>query len=437
MLRLNGKPIWNIVDLKKDFSVTEIYGQRKEFFVFARVHCSVLSTRLVDNDSESYEASFLTKDFWCKILSFDEDITPDDSWLDYFVQKRIFEELGEKHSKSEEKSIREDIETELRDAFIREKLDYIIKNGNVKDTDVKAVIYLAICEIAEVDVREQIFEVAVAEDTEIHQKNNIQDIVFDEEKNILTVNASKTRYHLKVFEGKVLPENLKIRTVRIEAVASVNKYYNAVLEFCNKKGEIISSVTVRPGEYRYMNVVGDEVVGFLPSVSIENGCCVYRNGYGSRNVKIATNGSQPRTISKYEYECFVSAGKNAGALFIRNGKIVTDYCDFPLDYRTKLVFDMIVASLNVAEIACIGNTVKVLSNSGKVYSILSSDGDSCGWINVSLKSPEAENVVTLRENIRIGNEPKTEEDVLETAVSYDGAESASLLRSGECRINYR
>lgn len=437
MLRLNSKPIWNIVDFKKEFSPTEIYRQKKEFLVFTKVHCLVLSTRLDDNNGESYEAGFLNKEFWYKILSFDEDISSDVPWIEFFVQRRISEELGETYSKSEEKSVREDIENELEDAFIREKLDYIIQDCKVKNTDIKALVYLAICEIAEVDARGQTFTCDTAENIAVQSENEIQDVVFDAANNNLVLDASKIHYRFKTFEEDVLPANEKIRTIRLEALASVNKYDNAVLELCNKNGEIIGSVTVRPGEYRYMNIIGDEVICFLPSVSIENGCCVYRNSYGSRNIKIATDGSQPRTVSKYECEGFVSVGKNSGALFICNGKIVNDYCDVPLDYRTKLIFDMIATSLNIVEIACVNGIVKVLSDNGKVYGILSCEENSGNWLNFSVKSPETENVVTLRDSIRIGREQKNEEDVLEVAFSCDGAEKASLLRSGECRINYR
>lgn len=434
MLRLNGKPIWNIVDLKNEFSPTEIYRQKKDFLLFAKVHCMVLSTRLTDNRGDGYEACFLTKDFWYKILSFDESITSEIPWLDFFVEKRIVEELGESYSKSEEKSVREDIENEIKDAFIREKIDCIIKDSN--EDMLKALVLLAICEIAEIDAREQSFAAAVADNTSVQLENEVREIVFDDDKT-LTLEASKTHYLLRVFEGNVLPTDAKIRTIKLEAVASVNKYDNAVLDFCNKNGEIISSVSVRPGEYRYINVVLNEVIGFLPSVSMENGCCVYRNGYNSRNIKIATKGSQPRTISKYEYEGLVSAGKNAGAIFIRNGKIVTDYCDISLDYRTKIIFDMIAASLDIVEIAYVSDTVKVLADNGRVYSILLCNGDVCSWGNVSVKSPEAENVVSLRKEIRIGREKKNAENILESTVSCDETETAALLRSGECEINYK
>lgn len=442
MLRLNSKPIWNIVDLKREFSPAEIYGRKKDFLLFAKVHCMVFPTRLSERGDDSYEACYLTKSFWYGILAFNYDgsISPEGSWLDYFLEERIKEELGESYGKSDEADAREEAGYEVRDACLKEKLDYICANAKIGDSEeekLKALVLLAICEITEIDARNQKFDDCVPEEKGAQPIKEFKDIELNEESHILNLEASKTHYRFGVFENDSLPSGMHIRTLRIEAEASKNKYDNVILDFCNKNGEIIRSVILRPGEYRYLNVAGGEVIGFLPSVSIENGCCVYRNGYGSGSIKIATSDNKPRTISKTEYECFASAGKNAGVLFASGGKIVTDYCEVPLDYRTKLVFDMVIAGLNVVEIAYVSGDVKVLSDSGKVYSILYSDGDLCGWHNISLKLPDEENVVSLSNEMRIGKEPVTAEDVLETAVSFNGTETAALLRSGECRINYR
>lgn len=446
MLRLNNVPIWNLIDLKNEFSPIELFRQRDEFLRFAKVHCMVLSTRLTDSSQESYEAYYLTKEFWFNVLSGKWNIATqdDNSALWCFLNYRAQEELGDS-SDEEESKIKADIEKEVSDAQLDDKLRYIencISSNQSEANSLLSASLLAICEIAEVDARECRFSSLHQEEAESdNQQTNIELISGDENNTnkviAVSLKASKKPYKFRAYDETNLTPGSVINTVCIEATPGVNKYDNVVMEFYNRHDILIATITIRPGEHRFATVTQGKLIGFLPAVSIENGCCVYRTGYNSQSTKIRIEDEQPRTISKFEPTSFVSLGKNGGAILIRDGKIVTDYCKVGMDHRTRLVLEMLLAGLNVAEIAHFGESVKVLTAEGKVYSILSRNGDNYVWQNVSLKAPEAENCVALSEEIRVEKSKTKNGDTLETVVSLDNSETAELMRSGECKINFR
>lgn len=75
-LRINGKIVINLFDLQSSLSgnpscIWEIYEQKEAFICFAKINSVRLAMKY--NDDTLQSTRYLTKDFWCHILAFNED----------------------------------------------------------------------------------------------------------------------------------------------------------------------------------------------------------------------------------------------------------------------------------------------------------------------------------------------------------------------------
>ncbi|MBR6777617.1 MAG: hypothetical protein IKM27_07710 [Clostridia bacterium] len=441
MLRLNGVALWNLTDLKREFSPVELYEKRSEFLLFARVHCMVLSSRLIDSDNDTYEAYYLTKAFWYGVLNDCDKYCSDNSESELW--RHLEKSIGDKYSDAEAvEGIKTEIEKELSDAEIHEKLAYVeeqLKALELKETS--AVCVLAICEISEIDARSCDYKSTAknADDAPCVQEGiSCLDSDMLDGAEILSVSfkASKQAFRYRKYDSASLSSGSRISTVCIEALQGVNKYDNVMLELYNGDDKLESTVTLRPGEHRYVTVADGRIIDFLPAVNIEDGLCVYRKGYGSKNTVISAKNKQDRTVAKHEPSAFVSLGQNNGALFVCGGKLITEYCTVETDYRTRLMLEMILSELKVIEMINSGQNVKVLTEEGKVYSILARNGDRYSWSRISLKAPEKDGCISLLGEKHKCLDPTSNGDAIEKAISSDNRQSALLMRNGECRISF-
>ena len=150
LIRLNGKAILNLSDMQRSFDAMALCEQADTFLSFAKTHCLYLPAVC-----EGRTAAYVTKNFWYGVL---EAMTGGAYCADAdecFVTWAY--ELAQKH---DEPGIRKaellaDIYGEMAGMMLPEKLDAILDTADMDDE--KALMMLAVCELCEMDAREQTF----------------------------------------------------------------------------------------------------------------------------------------------------------------------------------------------------------------------------------------------------------------------------------------
>lgn len=150
LIRLNGKAILNLSDMQRSFDAPALCDQADAFLSFAKIHCLSLPAMC-----EGRTAAYVTKNFWFGVLEAMVNGTCAADADECFVTWAA--ELARKHA---EPGIRKaellaDVYGEMADMMLPEKLDAILDNNGMDD--LKALMLLAVCELCEMDAREQTF----------------------------------------------------------------------------------------------------------------------------------------------------------------------------------------------------------------------------------------------------------------------------------------
>lgn len=422
ILKLNHVPIWNLTDLQREFSPLAAYEVIQDFCYFARVHCAPLPLHLrSEKNGKSTPAVYLKKEFWLDILTRRDwpDAKSATECMTYFVQKRLEEASGilfqkevdpsqSDDKKAQIKHIRAQIEQETCDAMLTKKLEHICKSGGFQATPEdsrKAVMLLAICEIAEVNPLTQTFQQTQSSATE-HKEPD----AFLYEKNAVLV-AAEEPYRFWYHDDDTIPEGQRIRTVRIKSQPGANPYTVVKIELYNKKTrECLQKITLTPDEYCYCNALEGSIVCILPNVDIGRDLCLFRKNSSRADYEIVPRNGAPWNLKHGNISCVAVAEREADFLLLADGKVNTAFYKPAKDYLIQLQFDMIM-----------GNAVEILFTQ-KGYSVLLEDGTV-----LTNGKAETKKRVRLRGNHRT---KASAEDIREVALSADGSAAVALQKKG-------
>lgn len=432
-LKLNDIPVWNLLDLQRAFSPMELYDQLQEYVMFAKIHCCLLVSKLENAEHIRYEAEYLTKEFWLDIL-LNEQWPPTadpEECLQFFLTKR-WEELSEGVTREDERQeLKAEALQEVSDAQIIEKLSYICRNGTIEDAR-QGVLLLAICEIAEMDAREQRFAprsaqaVAVQTGPELLWNQDVIELV-----------ADGTVYRFFYHDEESLQPQAQIRTVLFKALTGNNRYDRVVIElYSERKGCCVETVQLKGGEYRHCNASNGRIIKFLPDISVENGCTLYRKRLSSPEITV-TNSHRTHSFTQDDVTGFVAVGAREGILLVCSGKLNLGKCKASSDNQTELKLIATRAALDtldVVEIGWVESSVKILTTEGCVYSVLCLEDGVCKWTPVSIRHPEQTDRISLSAATRAPELSVNRKDAVQAAMSCDRTQAAILLQDGRCEI---
>ena len=217
LLRVNGTAVLNFLDLQSRFSPLSVYGQLETFDRFAAVHCVPLPLQLTGaGDGKKYVAKYLTKEFWhgmARRAQWPEQVMDVQAWSDFILscaRERAGEDAGE-----------DGPEREAADSGLTEKLDFIVRSAGAEREGRKAVVLLALCELAEVDPRK-----TAPEDWRPAQDQKDAQAApgpfLYEQTAHFTADGQVRRYWY--YDAAELKPGDKLRTVRVEAADGGNQY---------------------------------------------------------------------------------------------------------------------------------------------------------------------------------------------------------------------
>lgn len=422
LLKINGTPVLNFVDLQKTFSPTAIYEQLEIFDSFAAVHCVPLPVLLTDRESGNrYIARYLTKEFWHKILrsvQWPQAAGDIDACLDFFLRQEI-----EEQSKGEDNSgIKEAVDREMEDAELHQKLCFIAQSAQVGEDYRKAVLLLVISELAEKDARK--VEAGGWKKPDSTGQDSQEQVSGDahtaaipftyEETAYLTAGSQVYRYWYH--DRDVLSPGEKIRTVRIEAKGSSNQYADVRIELYNEEtGQCVQKIVLQKGEYRYCNVAGGRVIKFLPAVSLSDDICLSRSDYGKSEIMVFPKNGESWILNAENVTCFSAGSKEKGFLLIKDGKVNFQFYKEAEDYFTRLQLEIIAMPVVEA----------LVSRQG--YELLLEDGSTV----TNTEKGVRKDVLTLNDTGRYPLPAVTDLSDCREAVFSETRESLAILRSGK------
>lgn len=387
---LNNKPILNFIDLQREFSPMETYRHLPAFQVFAQVHCipmPLVLSRTENGESKRYVAVYLKKSFWKDILQRGDwpEAQSAPECLRIFKEEEAQEkinaaEIAEAQKKDvHDNEIRLTVDKEVVDAQIEEKLAFICQSGSLgldQDDIRKAVMLLAICEIAEMNALKCSFaaEPAESEAADVSETKKQDDIANFPYENNAPLTAGVNPYRFWYHDDDMLTAGSGISTVRVEAKGGANQYETVRIELYSKKTrECVEKIELAEGEYRYCNVSDEEIVKFLPSVSISDSLCLLRKDYSHPDITVLASGSESWVLNMESVSCFSAGTKDTGFLFVQNGKVRNSFFRPTENYMVKLKFDMVTAP--VVEVKITQDGYELLTASGTVVSNTASNGN--------------------------------------------------------------
>lgn len=378
ILKFNNIPIWNLVDLQREFSPMAALTQLKAYEEFVKVHCIPLPLML-ENEDERYEAYYLTKEFWKKILQNVEwpQMESAEAGLKYFLKLRYEDEIGgpaeERQIPIEDDSVREDITLEVRDSQVFEKLHYICESGKYGATDDeirKAILLLAICEIAEISALSQQFQnvqQTVSTGTQkddVKTHTEIEEFPFEENAPLV---ASEKAYRYWYHDEDHLLEGESIRTVCVKAQMGSNQYAKVMIElYSTVTKALIQTLVLDKDEYRYCNVAGGRIIQFLPLESQSPEISLIRKEADRSEITVKYNGEEPWTLHQNGASCWAAGDKDTGFLLIQNGTANAAFYKPAAEYLVQLKLDMI--ALPVVEVQIKDGDYQLLTSEGTILS---------------------------------------------------------------------
>lgn len=425
ILKLNNVPIWNLIELQREFSPLAAYETLQAFCLFANAHCVPLPLRLKREENghlQYYQAKYLKKEFWMNILTRQEWPKADSAVgsMNCFIQECYDAETGgpaqEGTTAVQGEEIKEKLQREIDDASITEKMYHICQSGELGNSpeDIrKAVILLAICEIAEVNAMTQVFR-SVQHERSVGEPAVPKEFFYDKNAPLI---AAEEAYRFWYHDDDILKDGSRIQTVCIKAQPSTNQYAVVKIElYSPKTGKCVQRITLKKGEYRYCNVSEGKIIQFLPNASISNDLCLVRRDASKADYEVISQGGESWNLKQGNISCIAAGSQDTGFLVLSEGKVMTAFYKPAKDYMVQLQFDMIM--MNVVEIG--------LSQQG--YTLLLEDGTV-----ISNGKSKKEQRVCLRSN-RLPVLEAADKSVSEIVLSESGRTLVALCEKKPPRI---
>lgn len=406
-LRINGKSILNFLNLQSQFSPSELYQQLEVFEGFAAVHCVPLPLQLTSREGgKQYHAEYLNKEFWHGLLrcvDWPEGSSPwecacalmqrllrpleveqeealavareelEELQSDIKQQNQAIAQLQETHQKEMAEAL-ERLRNEQADAELENKLRFIERTAGVEQDCRKAMLLLAVCELAEIDPRK-----TTPDDWRTPEDNSRNSsgtpvetagedpILFPYEQTAYLATGSQVKYWHH--DSETLNPGAKIQTVRLEAKASENQYAVARVElYSEKTGRCVQSVVLSSGEFRYCTVSCGRVIRFLPAISISDDLCLFRSNYKNPEVQVHPKNGESWVLNAEHVTCFSTGPKNVGFLLIQDGQVNAMFYKATEDYMTRLQLEMLM--LPAIEVRVLRQRYEILLEDGTVVSNL-------------------------------------------------------------------
>ncbi|MBR0220963.1 MAG: hypothetical protein IJQ63_04240 [Synergistaceae bacterium] len=404
LIKISGEPVFNLFDLKKNFSPRELLLNLEKFINFAVLHCLPLVSHLVcrKHPQEIYVAKYLTKDFWFEIIKQPQA-----------QAKKSAQEFLKNVLKDNYESWSE----ELQDADILNKLEFIAQNNKANYPE--SFILLAIAELCEVNAMETDktlwadIELASKDQSKINAIN-----YFDATQSVQELRAREQPYRFFYHESDRLPDqNSLIKTVCVRALSNnLNKNLNVSIELYNRHSVLEQSLSLMPGEFRYCNVYEGKIIKFLPCVSISHDICIARKDYASDEITIFNKLNTVVNTLNLQNVSSVAAGNNEqGVLLVKDARADLRY--FRLANPSDQNY-LNMQRLKVVEAAFVNDECQILFENGVVLS-------KAGHEFKKVKDGAA--FLTRSFTPVIGNN-EAAQHYTETAVSESGRSAAVLSR---------
>lgn len=343
-LRINHVPVLNFLDLRSMFSPLALYQELETFEAFAAVHCVPLPLQLFSPErGVRYNAECLSKAFWHGLLRRVE--WPEDGGsLAECLVPLLNQELDRLSGgdRTERESLEEQLEEELADAALLEKLDFIMESARAGAR--QAILLLAICELAEVDPRKTAaMDWRRAEgDCGAPAAAPAEAGSFPYEGTVCLTAGSQT-YRYWCYDRETLEPGAEIRTVRLEGKACGNQYAMVRIELYGEtSGACIQRLTLNSGEFRYCTACRDRIIHFLPDISVSDSLCLSRSDWRSADIQVAPKDGEPWTLNGERVTSFSAGSKNAGFLLVQDGRVNTGFYREAQDYMTRLQLEMLI-----------------------------------------------------------------------------------------------
>lgn len=387
ILKLNDIPIWNLVDLQREFSPMAAYERLPDFCDFARVHCVPLPQVLVSGENGSlYVAKYFTKSFWYSILTrqeWPEGSTSPEACLDELVRPLFEQELGGKDvdmaTQGQEELQR--LSQERTDAAISEKLTYIVTSaglsGNAGDIR-KTVTLLAICQLAEVNPLHQSFravepdrdtpvpeEAKTAPDSDEAQAGSGPLITEFPFERTAVLAASPEPYCYWYHEEEEPQQGAPIRTVCVKAQPGAHPgQLVRIALFSPATGACVQELTLKKGEFRYCNVSSGRIIGFLPDGAVSSELSLVRTSYAERYYTVIPRDADAWRLNQQGITMAAAGSGQDGFLLLMDGKVSTAFYKPARDYMVQLQFDMVM--MPVVEVQITPDGCRLLLEDGTV-----------------------------------------------------------------------
>ena len=314
-------------------------------------------------------------------------------------QNQAIAQLQETHQKEMAEAL-ERLRNEQADAELENKLRFIERTAGVEQDCRKAMLLLAVCELAEIDPRkttpddwrtpEEISRNYSGTPVETAGEDPI---LFPYEQTAYLATGSQVKYWHH--DSEALNPGAKIQTVRLEAKASENQYAVARIElYSEKTGRRIQSVVRNSGEFRYCTVSCGRIIRFLPAISISDDLCLFRPDYKSPAVQVRPKSGESWTLDAEHITCFSTGPKGAGFLLIQDGRVNTMFYKPAENYITRLQLEMLM--LPAVEVRVCRKGYEILLDDGTTVSSLP-DGNRSGVSTLFPTLPEVRGLPDVQE----------------------------------------
>ncbi|MCD7824135.1 MAG: hypothetical protein LUG86_09015 [Oscillospiraceae bacterium] len=422
IFKLNGEGVLNFIDLRRRFSVWEIYKERSTFIEFAKVHCLPLPSlyhKPEDLDEQTAEdvdgkvtLKYLDKQFWLDLLITADELSGFSDATSALEKFKDSELAFEKNTAM--------IAAEYSSLKLGSKLAHIKESGHFSDSenDIKTMLsLLAICEISEMDALEVSFE---------HQEQSEEET--EEEIRLISGSGGtlylKTRekpYRFWYYSSDTLMEQDKIATMRIEARSGGNRYESVKLElYSDADGSLVQCFDLSEKEYRYCNVTAGRIIKFLPSVSISDDLALIRENYAKSEISVLSPDADKWTLNE-DFSCFAAGSGENGFIGVSYGRVNASYYRALKDYMSKLKLDMVM--IPVVEVRIGENGYELLTEEGSVVTEKDPKAAKSRIVSLSPRSAPVNSKVT--------------KDSCEVAVSLSGNSEIRHYGSAQrCSIHF-
>ena len=357
-MKLNGKYLFNLFDLQRNFDPLQAYAKLGEFTEFARIHSMHLALMIRAKGAPYKKAEYLSKDLFMQILCCalgeqdwpDTADTPEACFNAFALPQDLQSEDSEPYT------------LEISEGRYAQKLAHITKDAALthapEDTR-KALTLLAICELAEIDAEQCSFR----SEEKLAAASSFAIEPFSAE-NHLRLTVSDQPYRFLYHTEDTLAEGSTIRTVQLQAIGGIGAKKKVVIELYSQAGAMVSSTQLSLGECRYVTAAGNRIIGFLPTQRKADTSAIRWNNAGCTQLHIET--SVPWNLSFADHvSCFDTAGEQEGFLLIRKGRVLSDHYHQFEDMATRSRLDTLD---DAVEVVLSKTGYRILTKHGRIIS---------------------------------------------------------------------